>query len=141
MPEVCAMSVLAALPFLVFLQPGWALMLTLNGESISTHRNGSRCHFGRGKNDAKRAQQPWHRLRGHAWLPQTLLQTSALWERWLCAGVLPGIGHGTVRAELAQLLQLGSTLAELGEPSMTPHLSQFTACARLLMLLQVCGVQ
>lgn len=34
-----------------------------------------------GRNDAKRAQQPWHRLRGHAWLPQTLLQTSALWER------------------------------------------------------------
>lgn len=88
-----------------------------------------------GRNGAKRAQQSWHRLGGHAWLPQTLLQ--ALWERWPCAGVLPGIGHGTVRAVLAQLLQLGSALAELGElwPPMTRHLPLLTARVSFLMPL------
>lgn len=70
---------------------------------------------------------PGTTLEGHAWLPQTLVQ--ALWERWPCAGVLPGIGHGTVRAVLAQLLQLGSAPAELGEPwpPMSRPLPQFTA--------------
>lgn len=51
MPMLCAMSVLAALsalPFLVFLQPGYgqAVMPTLNRERISMYRSGSCCHFG-----------------------------------------------------------------------------------------------
>lgn len=48
-----------------------------------------------------------------------------------------------MRAVLAQLLQLGSTLAELGEPwpPMTPHLPPSTAPVSFLMPWQVCGVQ
>lgn len=60
----------------------------------------------------------------------------------LMPGVLPGVGSGTVGAALAQLLQVGSPLAELGEPwpPVTPSLPVFVACVGFPVPLQVCGM-
>lgn len=136
MPVLCAMAVLAALsalPLLVLLQPGMGFDAhTQRGEY--QHRAGSCCHLLMWKERCQASPTALAQPGAQPCLPQTLLQ--ALWERWPCAGT----GHGTVRAVLAQLLQLGSALAELGQPwpPRTPH---FTAHASLLMPLQVCGVQ
>lgn len=134
MPMLCAMPVLAALPalpLLVLLQPSFDTH-TQRGEY--QHRAGSCCHLGHVEGTMPSEPTALAQLGAQPCLPQTLLQ--ALWERWPCAGT----GHGTVRAVLAQLLQLGSTLAELGQPR-PPITPQFTARASFLMPLQVCGVQ